>query len=355
LKVFESDVISNGTWRVINPDGAITWSLSPVGGNTPGNQAMKLDFFNYTQSGERDKLISPRISLNGFSSASLNFEHAYRRFNQSATDSLIVYVSNDCGETWVRIMQVGENGSGTFATNSLSQTPFTPALPLDWCIEPWSFSVPGSSCYNLNLSIFLGDDIFIMFESYNAGSIGNNLFIDNINIEGTQIQGFPEVNFSLSSSIICEGENVQFTDISGPDILSRLWNFPGGAPSYSTLENPVISYDYQGAYDVSLSVSNVNGSNSITQNNLIIVYPKPQSPIIVQSGNELSVDLQLGQTASWFINGVQLSNNESFSIDTAGNYYVQVTNSFGCMTQSDNFNVLNLEKINPKVFWEYLS
>jgi len=122
-----------------------------------------------------------------------------------------------------------------------------------------------------------------------------------------------------------------------------LWTFPGGTPSSSILESPFITYNNQGAYNVGLSVSNANGSSTLNQNNLVVVYPKPSNPVIVQIGNELNVSLQFGETATWFLNGEQLGNNQILIIDTSGFYYVDVTNSFGCTSQSDVLNVLNIE------------
>ena len=49
VETFETNVISNGSWKILNPDSDITWAAATVGGISPGNQAMKLDFFNYAQ------------------------------------------------------------------------------------------------------------------------------------------------------------------------------------------------------------------------------------------------------------------------------------------------------------------
>jgi subtilisin family serine protease len=64
VETFETNVISSGLWTIVNPDGAITWERVAIGGTTPGNNAMKIDFFNYEQNSQRDGLISPKISLN---------------------------------------------------------------------------------------------------------------------------------------------------------------------------------------------------------------------------------------------------------------------------------------------------
>jgi PKD repeat protein len=345
IEDFETNVLANGSWKVMNPDNDITWQRVTVGGITPGSNAMRMDLFNYVQAGQRDGLISPPISLAGFSSAEMTFHHAYRRFNQSATDSLIIYVSNNCGATWTRVFQVAENGTGTFATQVISSTAFTPTQPQDWCFQPISTTTPGASCYNINLTPFVGQNIVVMFESFNAGTLGNNLFIDNINITGVPAEGMPTANFTSSSNTICVGETIQFYDASSADVIAWSWSFPGGTPSSSTNQNPLITYNTPGTYSVSLTVTNNNGSNTTTDTDYVTVSSIPSTPNIVQNGNVLSVFLQMGETAVWFLDGVQIAMGPSIVIDSPGNYSVQVTNQSGCRSISNTYLVLSNEEL----------
>jgi len=343
VETFETNVLVNGTWKTMNPDGDITWAPANVGGISPGTQAMKLDFFNYAQASQRDGLISPLISLEGMVSAEMDFDHAYRRFNQTATDSLIIYVSTDCGNNWTRVFQIGENGQGTFATQTTNANPFTPAAPLDWCFVPISQQTPGASCYTIDLTDFVGQNILVMFEGFNAGTLGNNLFLDNINIDGVPGEGLPTANFTSGNTNICPGETVQFNDQSAGDITAWSWTFTGGTPATSSAENPIITYNSFGTYNVGLTVTNANGTNSTIQNNIIVVNPGPTSPNITQNGDVLSVFLQLGETATWYLNGAIIGSGANLTINTAGNYSVEITNTFGCRAVSNAFNVLSNE------------
>ncbi len=344
IETFETDVLASGKWKRANPDNDITWQRVSVGGITPGTNAMKMDLFNYVQAGQRDGLISPPVSLIGYSSAEMTFHHAYRRFNQTATDSLIIYVSTNCGGSWTRVFQIAENGNGTFATQTTSATAFTPAQAADWCFQPISTQTPGASCYTVNLSQFAGQNIVVMFESFNAGTLGNNLFIDNINIDGVPAEGMPTAGFSALESQICQGQTVQFTDNSTGDVIAWAWSFQGGNPSTSTAQNPLITYNSFGTFNVSLTVTNANGTNTTTQSNFVVVSPNPTVPTIVQNGNVLSVFLQLGETAVWFLDGVQIGTGSSIVIDQPGYYIVQVTNSAGCRSESNEAEVLSLDQ-----------
>jgi PKD repeat protein len=57
---------------------------------------------------------------------------------------------------------------------------------------------------------------------------------------------------------------MSYTDLSWYTPVSWMWSFPGGSPATSTLQNPVITYSTPGIYDVTLTVSNGSGSDTLT-------------------------------------------------------------------------------------------
>lgn len=73
----------------------------------------------------------------------------------------------------------------------------------------------------------------------------------------------PIANFTESTSQINEGQSIQFTDQSLNIPTSWFWTFEGGTPSTSTQQNPQVTYQTPGIYDVKLVVSNADGSDSI--------------------------------------------------------------------------------------------
>ncbi len=86
--------------------------------------------------------------------------------------------------------------------------------------------------------------------------------------------GPPTANFTADKTNICPSVSVQFTDESAanPAANSWAWTFPGGTPSSSTLQNPTVTYNTVGTYDVSLTVGNGNTPNNTkTLNNYITV------------------------------------------------------------------------------------
>lgn len=177
---FESNSFDGRGWTIENPDNLLTWGITTVEGNTPGNNAAWMNFFNYSvPPGRRDRMISPPMNFTGSDPVFMTFDHAYANRYTSASDSLIVLVSEDCGENWVRVFAEGERGEGTLATVPKLTTEFFPAVADDWCSSGW-----GSMCAIIDLSAWANKpNIKIAFEGYNR--FGNNLFIDNISIAAT--------------------------------------------------------------------------------------------------------------------------------------------------------------------------
>lgn len=77
----------------------------------------------------------------------------------------------------------------------------------------------------------------------------------------------PNSSFTASETDICEGDCIDFTDNStGTNVSSWDWNFDGGAtPNTSTDQNPSnICFNDEGTYDVSLTITDDNGTNTST-------------------------------------------------------------------------------------------
>ncbi len=81
----------------------------------------------------------------------------------------------------------------------------------------------------------------------------------------------PSVNFTASPTNVCAGSTVQFTDLSSDNPTAWDWTFPGGTPSSSTDQNPIVTYATPGIYDVTLTASNATGSGTGTIQNYITV------------------------------------------------------------------------------------
>jgi serine protease len=75
----------------------------------------------------------------------------------------------------------------------------------------------------------------------------------------------PVAVINSDANVVCPGSVVQFSGAStGGLATSYSWNFPGGNPSTSTDQNPLVVYSEVGFYDVTLNVINDYGENELT-------------------------------------------------------------------------------------------
>jgi PKD repeat protein len=181
---FETNSFESKGWTVSNPDNLTTWGITTVAGNTPGNKAAWMNCFNYSiPPGRRDRMISPPLNFTGADPVFMTFEHAYANRYTTVSDSLIIFLSEDCGDSWVRIFAAGERNNGSLATVPKQTTSFTPATADDWCSGGW-----GSLCNVIDLTAWANKpNIRLAFETYNR--YGNNLYVDNIEIASSPFVG----------------------------------------------------------------------------------------------------------------------------------------------------------------------
>ncbi|MEI6433849.1 MAG: T9SS type A sorting domain-containing protein [Bacteroidota bacterium] len=82
----------------------------------------------------------------------------------------------------------------------------------------------------------------------------------------------PVANFQADNVAVALNGSVHFTDLSTGTPTSWAWTFAGGTPATSTLKTPpAIVYNTSGSFNVSLTVTNPNGTNSVTKTNYIYV------------------------------------------------------------------------------------
>ncbi len=113
----------------------------------------------------------------------------------------------------------------------------------------------------------------------------------------------PVADFQADQTHVCAGTTVNFTDLSSNSPTSWSWTFNGGTPSSSTSQNPSVTYNTAGTYDVTLSVTNGAGSDSKTITTYITVDAAPYggsvsaSPNPICEGNTTTVSV-VGQSGS---------------------------------------------------------
>ena len=184
----------------------------------------------------------------------------------------------------------------TYVKNG-SQVTFTDTSHYATTIS-WNFGDGGTSNEQNPVHIYSDNGTYTVIQTVTNGCSSKNKEITVI------IAVAPVPSFSSDyTGPICVEESVQFTNTSTYSPTSYLWTFEGGTPATSTDENPVVQYMSGGTYDVTLSVTNANGTNQIILDNYIVVDPKPTvSYTYVPDGLKLD-----------FTQQINYSNNQSWN------------------------------------------
>lgn len=126
--------------------------------------------------------------------------------------------------------------------------------------------------------------------------------------------------------------NVQFMDLSINNPSSWNWTFEGGTPSTSNLQNPTVTYNSAGIYQVSLTCTNNAGNNTITKTSYISVststavdnlteeiisfFPNPTSGILNIETNK-DFELELYSTTGSLL--IKTKNKNSIDLSSLNN------------------------------------
>jgi PKD repeat protein len=355
-------------WEVINPDGKTTWTIFGVAGNGSSTLAAGVRNFEYGEAENnplRDGLVSPQLNLAGLSQATLSFKHAYRRFDNVFQDSLAVFVSTDCGNTWIRVASFRETQTSTpfnFITNSNLSGEFTPTSSSDWC-----GNTGYATCKTVNLNAFVGSTIKIKFE--NISVFGNNLFLDDINVTGVSNEPPPVADFTASATTTCALTTVNFTDQTSNNPHTWNWTFTPNTVSYvegtsSNSKHPKVQFLAAGNYTVTLNASNSNTNNQKVKTNYISVTAANIPSITISTNNgthcqgtsaSFGTVITNGGNApqyAWFVNGVQQSNTLNTFITSTLNdkdtISCLLTSNATCAIPASSLSNKIIVNVNPK-------
>ncbi len=107
------------------------------------------------------------------------------------------------------------------------------------------------------------------------------------------------VDFESSASILCgTSQSVSFVDksscipnsylsTSSTTGISHLWTITNGVNTYtSTAQNPTITFNNSGTFNVTLQVTNAHGTTSATKTGMVVVSSAPTIPCTPTSSNE---------------------------------------------------------------------
>lgn len=154
----------------------------------------------------------------------------------------------------------------------------------------------------------------------------------------------PSAAFSANQTEGCATLSVQYANASTSNSRSFLWLFEGGMPGTSTAQDPVVTYSSGGSYNVTLIVSNPEGTDTLEQIDYIFIDAGPGTSFFT-TVNELKVDFNNttvnADSYRWdFGDGIGNSTepNPTYTYSEEGEYMVTLiaTNECGSKTFSQN-------------------
>ncbi|MCB0805660.1 MAG: choice-of-anchor J domain-containing protein [Bacteroidales bacterium] len=140
------------------------------------------------------------------------------------------------------------------------------------------FGTASPSITNLN-----GYSLVVVVRARNDNNQHYHRF-DNVVVAGTPISNPPVADFTVDDATPEVGQTISFTDLSSNNPTSWNWSFNpstitfvGGTDQYS--QNPQVTFDASGNYSVTLTATNVVGSDDETKSG----YVSP-APVLMSNG-----------------------------------------------------------------------
>ncbi len=193
-------------------------------------------------------------------------------YNTAGTYSVTLTVSNAAGNnttTQTNLIVVNPSPAAAFSSTLTGTTAAFSNTSTNSTTYSWNFGDNTSATTATPSHTYTADGTYtVVLTATNA--CGTSTATHTVVIATS-----PTANFTATNTTGCGPLTVQFTSSSSANVQTFNWQFPGGTPSSSTVQNPVVVYNTAGTYSVTLTVSNAAGNNTTTQTNLVVVNPSP--------------------------------------------------------------------------------
>ncbi len=375
---FDSDVVYQST------NGGSTWTNISTGlPNVPSNIVIQ----NTQNTNETELYIGTDFGVY-VKRGTVNWELFNTNMPKTIISDLAIYYDADANNSKLRAASWGRglwesdlysggaaapvadfsaNATTICANDTVSFTDLSTNIPTawSWTISPNSgFSyINGSDANSQNPQIsFTNSGSYTI--SLNASNSGGN--DDEIKSDYITVNAVPVADFSADQTTVNEGATVNFTDLSSNSPNSWSWSFAGGTPSNSSSQNPAITYNTAGTYQVQLIASKNGCSDSESKSAYIHVNTVVLAPVADFSANTTTIcaddtvtftDLSTNTPTAWswtispnpgfsYINGSDAnSQNPQISFTNSGSYTISLnaSNSGG----SDDEIKIDFILVNP--------
>lgn len=218
-------IASTNNWSTVNPGSNNTWEITNTAGHT-GSKSVKL--LNYNQPADNiDELVASSVDLSAstIGSTTFSFRYAYRKRTTGNYETLKVFFSGNCGDTWVQKKTIPGSQLSTLTSTST----WTPTAT-DWVTVHVQMN-------NTSFTDFFTSNFRYKFNFESDG--GNNIYIDDINI----------YNGAPSEEIVTAGAG-----LSDNELLNDITLFPN--PSSDELN---VQFGVSANQTVELFITDITG------------------------------------------------------------------------------------------------
>ncbi len=228
-------------WAIYNPYlHPASWSqYNGTGGFGNSSHCMYFNNCQYGNKGTRDRINTPVYDLSTVTNPFIYFDVAYTPYNTIYSDSLAVYYSLDCGNTFTRVYLKG--GMNLCTTGGITVIQGANS-DMNGCFLPLSNNWRTDT---VMIPAIAGQSN-VMFAFENRSGNGSNIFLDNINIpiptgidnldESTSLNVYPNPNDGSFS--------ITFNTLSGINYEVSVYNVLGQQIMSKTIQNGSGKYVY---------------------------------------------------------------------------------------------------------------
>ena len=279
-RIYVSQKQSSGIWRIYRTsDGGLTWNMAGLSTAESGNNSSQPIYLDVDGTNPDRAWCILTGTQNGYK----------------------VFQTEDAGETWQNLTTASISGErvislahqrgsdGGLYIGTTRAVYYRDAALDDWML--YNTGLPA-----INVSTFLQAD-YCGGHIRAAGTRGVHQapFYEASNV----LAAFMADHTAINLASPCIAESVQFSDVSVVrcDGAVYAWEFPGGTPALASGTNPVVMYESPGDYDVTLTVTDSEGtSDSWTWSNMIQVVDEP---VVPDAGFIENFDGELFPPAHW--------------------------------------------------------
>ena len=358
-ETFQSSTFPPTGWSMNFPNpGDSAWELC-TGTGYNSTQCMYFPAnCGYTDNitGERQQIYTPDYSFATVSNAKMWFDVAYEPFNRKFSDTLAIYYSLDCGETWTNAYL---KGGMTLCTTGSTDSLGTDTSGGHGCFIPPNVHAWRTDTINLSA---LNGDANVMFSFESRSGWGNIIYIDNINIvsgctpPAVPVAVSPGTAMGPGSSV--STVTLQWDSAAGAvTYYPRISQCPYGTPNIIWQDTCHVGLAESATlpsgnlYRWNIGAYSQCGNANCQSNGNTLYFNIP--PILTSTGNttfcqgdSVLLHTTAGNTVStaeyhWYLNGTFIDSTAvgTFYAKQSGSYTVAISYSCGITGMSNSISV----------------